>query len=220
MVCRATMATIVSELVGNQCRPDLLDHPIMFIIIFHRLSSTSHPKRCLQNEHGHAPAWPGEHNRRISHVQKLKESEHRLMRHHPRLLLLHGFCAGRAHGGIRAPASGTCSDRGNGTMHRSAAWIGSFLADVEHHVRPKEIRDAFGANLEAVRQLLVRERYEEHHAWLPSAWIDAISGGPSQRQRPHVCVHAGAGIAGHRRCPFCILSTSRCCRKRRCPRKR
>ena len=50
------------------------------------------------------------------------------MRHHPRLLLLHGFCAGRAHGGIRAPASGTCSDRGNGTMHRSAAWIGSLVA--------------------------------------------------------------------------------------------
>ena len=99
------------------------------------------------------------------------------MRHHPRLLLLHGFCAGRAHGGIRAPASGACSDRGNGTMHRSAAWIGSFLADVEHHVRPKEIRNAFGANLEAVRHLLVRERYEEHYAWLPSAWIDAISGG-------------------------------------------
>ena len=95
---------------------------------FHRLSSTCHPERCLQNEQGHAPAWPGAHNRRISHVQKLKESEHRLMRHHPRLLLLHGFCAGRAHGRIRAPASGTCSDRGNGTMHRSAAWIGINVA--------------------------------------------------------------------------------------------
>ena len=34
MVCRATMATMVSELVGNQCRPDLLGPPIMFILIF------------------------------------------------------------------------------------------------------------------------------------------------------------------------------------------
>jgi hypothetical protein len=28
------MATMVSELVGNQCRPDLLDAPIMIILIF------------------------------------------------------------------------------------------------------------------------------------------------------------------------------------------
>ena len=45
-----------------------------------------------------------------------------------RLLQLHGFHAGRAHGGMRAPASVACSDRGNGKMHRSAAWIGSLVA--------------------------------------------------------------------------------------------
>ena len=31
---RATMATMASELVGNQCRPDLLDAPITIIPIF------------------------------------------------------------------------------------------------------------------------------------------------------------------------------------------
>ena len=31
---RATMATMASELVGNQCRPDLLDAPITIILIF------------------------------------------------------------------------------------------------------------------------------------------------------------------------------------------
>ena len=30
----ATMATMASELVGNQCRPDLLDAPITIILIF------------------------------------------------------------------------------------------------------------------------------------------------------------------------------------------
>jgi hypothetical protein len=34
MVCRATMATMASELVGNQCRPDLLDAPITILSIF------------------------------------------------------------------------------------------------------------------------------------------------------------------------------------------
>jgi len=31
---RATMATMASQLVGNQCRPDLLDAPITIIFIF------------------------------------------------------------------------------------------------------------------------------------------------------------------------------------------
>ena len=31
---RATMATMVSDFVGNQCRPDLLDAPITIILIF------------------------------------------------------------------------------------------------------------------------------------------------------------------------------------------
>ena len=34
MVCRATMATMASELVGNQCRPDLLDAPITIILTY------------------------------------------------------------------------------------------------------------------------------------------------------------------------------------------
>ena len=40
---RATMATMASELVGNQCRPDLLDAPIT-IILFSSTQQHQPPK--------------------------------------------------------------------------------------------------------------------------------------------------------------------------------